>query len=89
MTPTSAKRRTMTTKLSRRGFLFRGITEPAPAPPDAWDDYFDSYEQACAQVNEAKPFLAEEALRLGIATEGRTDLEVLKDVFRSTGRPRG
>jgi hypothetical protein len=79
----------MATELSRRGFLFRNLAESATAETDPWDDFFGSYEQACAQVNEARPFLADEARRLGIATEGRSDLEVLKDVFRTTGRPRG
>jgi hypothetical protein len=74
---------------SRRGFLLRGLAAAPPVEPDPWDDFFGSYEQACAQVNEAKPFLADEARRLGIPTEGRSDLDVLKDVFRSTGRPRG
>lgn len=74
-------------ELSRRGFLFRRLGEPVPAP-DPWDDYFGSYEEACAQVNEARPFLADEARRLGIPTAGRSDLDVLKDVFRSTGAPR-
>ena len=76
----------MTTDLSRRGFLFRHLDEPAP---DAWDALFGTYEQACAQVNEARPFLADEARRLGIPTEGRSDLDILKDVFRSTGQPQG
>jgi hypothetical protein len=79
----------MTTELTRRGFLFRGLAAALPAEPDPWDEFFGSYEQACAQVNEARPFLSDEARRLGIETEGRSDLEVLKDVFRSTGRPRG
>ena len=78
--------------LSRRGFLF-GRSAPAAAtgepPPDPWSGFFGSYEQACAQVNEARPFLAEEARRLGISTEGKSDLEILKEVFASTGQPPG
>lgn len=79
----------MGTEHSRRDFLFRGLARPAPPEPDPWDGYFGSYEFACAQVNEARPFLADEARRLGIATEGRSDVEILKDIFRSTGRPPG
>jgi hypothetical protein len=44
---------------------------------------------ACAQVNEARPFLADEARRLNIDTQGKSDLEVLKAVFETTGLPRG
>jgi hypothetical protein len=76
----------MTDGASRRRFLFRHLADP---PPDGWDLLFGGYEDACAQVNEARPFLADEARRLGIATEGRSDLDILKDVFRSTGPPDG
>jgi len=54
-----------------------------------WDAYFGSYELACAQVNEARPFLADEARRLNIDTQGKSDLEILKAVFETTGAPRG
>ena len=75
--------------LSRRGFLL-GRTPAAEAPtPDPWDAYFGSYEMACAQVNEARPFLADDAARLGIDTEGMTDVEVLKAIFATTGQPHG
>ena len=73
--------------LSRRGFLL-GRTPAAEAPaPDPWDEYFGSYEMACAQVNEARPFLADEARRLDIDTEGKSDLEILKAVFATSGLP--
>lgn len=78
----------MGTDCNRRDFLFRRLRE-ATREPDAWDGFFGSYEQACAQVNEARPFLADEARRLGIATEGRSDLDILKDVFRKSGQPVG
>lgn len=75
--------------LARRGFLL-GRTPTAEAPaPNPWDQYFGSYEMACAQVNEARPFLADEARRLGIDTEGKSDLEILKAVFESSGSPGG
>jgi hypothetical protein len=75
--------------LSRRGFLLgrpAAVDEPAPNP---WDEYFGSYEMACAQVNEARPFLADDARRLNIDTEGKSDLEILKAVFATSGAPRG
>ena len=85
MPSAAPKTNAMSTELSRRGFLFRHLAEPAPEP-DPLDEFFGSYELACAQVNEAKPFLADEARRLGIATEGRSDVEVLKEIFRTAGR---
>ncbi len=73
--------------LSRRGFPL-GRTPAAEAPtPDPWDAYFGAYEMACAQVNEARPFLADEARRLNIDTEGKSDLEILKAVFATSGLP--
>ncbi|MBL0143214.1 MAG: hypothetical protein IPP91_14190 [Betaproteobacteria bacterium] len=75
--------------LSRRNFLLRGITAPPEPQGPSWDDFFGSYEMACAQVNEARPFLAEEAKRLGIDTKGKSDVEILKAVFATTGRPQG
>ena len=75
--------------LSRRGFLL-GRTAAAGEPvPNPWDEYFGSYEMACAQVNEARPFLADDARRLNIDTEGKSDLEILKAVFATSGSPRG
>jgi hypothetical protein len=81
---------TMTTKpdLSRRNFLLRTVPAPVPEEP-GWEEYFGSYSMACAQVNEARPFLMDDARRLGIATEGKTDLEILKAIFATTGQPHG
>ena len=75
--------------LTRRNFLRRALPEPAAPEDSSWDEYFGSYEMACAQVNEARPFLMDDARRLGIATEGRTDLEILKAIFATTGQPHG
>lgn len=77
-----------TPEMSRRRFL-QGRTQPDEAAPNPWDAYFGSYEMACAQVNEARPFLADEARRLNIDTQGKSDLEILKAVFESTGLPQG
>jgi hypothetical protein len=71
----------------RRSFLL-GRAKAAEPAPNPWDEYFGSYEMACAQVNEARPFLADEARRLGIDVEGKSDLEILKAVFESSGSPR-
>ncbi len=72
--------------LSRRGFLLGHPRAEVP-DPNPWDQYFGSYEMACAQVNEARPFLADEARRLNIDTEGKSDLEILKAVFATSGSP--
>ncbi len=77
-----------TPELSRRRFL-QGGTPLDASPVNPWDSYFGSYEMACAQVNEARPFLADEARRLNIDTQGKSDLEILKAVFESTGLPQG
>lgn len=77
---------------ARRSFLRHLVPAQPPAPADAgptWDDYFSSYALSCAQVNEAKPFLLDDARRLGIETEGRSDVEILKAIFATTGRPGG
>ena len=78
-----------TPDLSRRSFLLGRVTGSAAAEEAPWDDYFGSYEMACAQVNEARPFLAEDARRLGIETEGMSDVEMLKAIFVTTGQPHG
>ena len=75
--------------LARRNFLRRALPEPAAAEEPSWNEYFGSYAMACAQVNEARPFLMDDARRLGIATEGKTDLEILKAIFATTGQPHG
>jgi len=75
--------------LSRRNFLLRTTPAPAAQEDPAWNEYFGSYAMACAQVNEARPFLMDDAHRLGIATEGKTDLEILKAIFATTGQPHG
>ena len=84
--------------LSRRNFLLRSRpsleaseASEAPTTPEApsWNEYFGSYAMACAQVNEARPFLMDDARRLGIETEGKSDLEILKAIFATTGQPHG
>jgi hypothetical protein len=71
------------TPLTRRAlFTFRRRTGPAAAPvADATEFALSCDELACAQLAEARPFLADEARRLGIPTENRSELEILRDVF--------
>ena len=79
----------MSTKpdLSRRNFLFNWKNRLSDAQETPWEQYFSSYEMAYAQVNEARPFLAEDARRLGIDTKGMSDLEILKAIFATTSQP--
>jgi hypothetical protein len=69
--------------LTRRAFLtFRRRAGQVAAPAtDATDFALSCDEIACAQLAEARPFLADEARRYGIPTENRTELEILRDVF--------
>jgi hypothetical protein len=71
----------------RRRFLRTFLPSARPDPDPTWDDYFGSYAIACAQVNEARPFLLDEARRLGIDAAGLSDVEILKAIFMTTGRP--
>jgi hypothetical protein len=75
--------------LSRRRFLLGLPREEEVPPTPGWEEYFGSYEMACAQVNEARPFLADDAARLGIDTTGMSEVEILKAIFATTGRPHG
>jgi hypothetical protein len=77
--------------LTRRALLtLRGSrASAAPHAPanEVVDDAFSSYALAYAQVNEARPFIADEARRHGIVTENRTELDILKDIFAKAHLP--
>ncbi|MFD2181514.1 hypothetical protein [Rhodoplanes azumiensis] len=79
--------------VTRRAFLaFRLAGAPArdsgeTITSDTPDDPFASYDIACALVNEARPFLADEARRYGISMENRTDLEICKAIFAKAAPP--
>lgn len=79
--------------VTRRALLSLRIgSGDAPAREDAAGspgDPFASYETAYAQANEARPFLAEEARRLGIATENRSELDILKEIYGKAEWPSG
>lgn len=81
----------MSTDLDRRGLL-RGLVAPltddpaAPADPPAAPaaeegDFFAAFETAYALIDECRPFLAEEARRLGLDTTHMTDLDVVRVLF--------
>jgi hypothetical protein len=75
--------------LTRRALLsFRLREASAPSPTAAASEFaLSSYALACAQVNEARPFLADEARRYGIDTENRSELDILRDVFAKAHLP--
>jgi hypothetical protein len=80
--------------VSRRAFLSFRLGGPHADPaetttPDLVDDPFASYAVACGLVNEARPFLADEARRYGISTEDRSDLDILKDIYAKAALPNG
>ena len=75
-----------TPDLSRRNFILRD-PERKKAKDFPWDMYFSSYGMAYAQVNEAGPFLEDDARRLGIDMTGKSDLEILKEIFATSDQP--
>lgn len=82
----------MSLPLSRRALLSFRLGTGAPAAAGACDqavsaDPFASYDMAYAQVNEARPFLLEDARRLGIATENRSDLDIAREIFAKADVP--
>jgi hypothetical protein len=76
---------TRTTPLTRRAFLSLRADAARGTGDDV--DPFASYAIACAQVNEARPFLADEARRHGIATDNRSDLDIVKEIFAKAQPP--
>jgi hypothetical protein len=49
------------------------------------EDYFDSFEKCYPLLSEAGEMLMEEALRQGIEVEGKSRLEIAREIF-SSGR---
>jgi hypothetical protein len=78
---------TQASPVTRRELL--SLRLGASAAHEPIDDPFASYETAYAQINEARPFLAEEAHRLGIKAENRDDLEIVRKIFSKAELPSG
>ena len=79
---------------SRRDFLagdllsvLRGLLGGAPLipteSPAAAPDYFATFETCYPLLSEAGELLLEEARRLGIDTNGKSRLEVAREVFQT------
>jgi hypothetical protein len=45
------------------------------------EDYFESFEKCYPLLSEAGELLMEEAIKQGIPTEGKTKLEIAKEIF--------
>jgi len=54
------------------------------AEPKEKEDYFDSYESAYTLISESLPFLEDEIERLNIDATGKTNLEVVKEIYKSS-----
>jgi hypothetical protein len=90
----------MTFDKSSRNFLMedlilivRGLLGEVrnPEPEAAMEpDYFESFETCYPLLNEAGEMLTEEARKMGINVEGKSRLEIAREVFSShparTGR---
>jgi hypothetical protein len=63
--------------------LFREEFSPAPGKEDLpeREDYFESFETCYPLLSEAGPLLMEEARRLGLQTEGKSRIEIAKEIF--------
>lgn len=48
------------------------------------DNYFSSYESAYTLISENLPFIDEEVERLKIDTEGKSKLEIVKEIYEKT-----
>ena len=44
-------------------------------------EYFESYETAYTLIAENLPFIEDEAKRLNITTEGKSKLEIVKEIY--------
>lgn len=88
----------MSTDLARRRLL-RGLVEritadPPPDPDEGPDaepvedaGFFASFETAYALVDECRPFLKDEARRLGLDADHMTELELVRAIFASAAPP--
>ncbi|MBU2647895.1 hypothetical protein KKI24_24525 [bacterium] len=65
-------------------FLAKAVAsfQSEEAEPDT--NYFSSYESAYTLISENLPFLDEEVERLNIDTTGKSNLEIVKEVYEKT-----
>ncbi len=44
-------------------------------------DYFESFESAYTFISENMPFIEDEVQRLNIATEGKSNLDIVREIY--------
>jgi hypothetical protein len=80
---------------SRREFLkrdlftqaFRFAREVADSYEEKEEDYFESFEKCYPLISEAGEMLIDEAIKHGIKTEGKSKLEIAREIFAASGHP--
>ncbi|MFH2129106.1 MAG: hypothetical protein ABIK68_01930 [bacterium] len=65
-------------------FLAKAVASFQSEEEEPDSDYFSSYESAYTLISENLPFLDEEVERLKIDTEGKSNLEIVKEVYEKT-----
>jgi hypothetical protein len=82
----------MSINRSRREFLKRDVftgvfkfaREVAESYEEKEDDYFDSFEKCYPLISEAGEMLMEEAIKHGIQTQGKSKLEIAREIFAAS-----
>jgi hypothetical protein len=67
----------------RRKFLLN-LPEKFKHSQENGEDYFEMWQPLIAS---AKPFLDDEVKRLGLSTEGKSEIDLLKEVFSFQDKP--
>jgi hypothetical protein len=71
----------------RRKFLLNLPEKLKHAQESAQISEEDSFEMWQPLIASAKPFLDDEIKRLGISTEGKSEIDILKEVFTFQDKP--
>jgi hypothetical protein len=80
---------------SRREFLKKDVfaevsrlaREVANSYEEKEEDYFDSFEKCYPLISEAGEMLMDEAIKQGIKTEGKSKMEIAREIFAASGHP--
>ena len=72
----------------KRGFFKWLIKEVTTSAKEGASDaaYFDSYENCYPLISEYSYFLEDEVKELGIETEGKSQKELVEEVYEQKGR---
>ena len=90
----------MKTDKSRRDFLRKDLFNQAirffnemadsyksKESAEGKEDYFESFEKCYPLISEAGEMLIDEAIKYGIKTEGKSKLEIAREIFAASGHP--